>query len=221
MPNHVLTNITVTGDQKALNVFYEIVRDGVDFQKFIPTPSPEEFEAFPQQKLDIPSIVDALGFERKLEEVVIENSSANGTASKIEVYMNSLDDPSEDLRARLSVMIRNYQKMGAPSLHSWIMNHWGTRGIIGSADVIKEDDKVEIRFDTANSPAMGIFAAMGKQHPDLTFNIAAVEEFSLFNLDIVVKGDTMDVVEYPDRIPPDEDDQSVFDDDSLCRPANE
>lgn len=73
-------------------------------------------------------------------------------------------------------LIACHEATGFIGWREWSLHHWGTKRDAGPADILFSDSEViGFVFDTASSMPEPIYRALGIQHPDLNFEIDAID----------------------------------------------
>lgn len=157
MPNHVYSRLKLSGDAAQIEKFIEgtkVVEDNEafnDFTRWFPTPP---------------------------ELVKVQCGSGANIVSE-EEYKKALEGPEPPMgcgRPITQAMSIDYKRrFGYDNWYDWNCKNWGTKWgtYQGKPDPEKEN---EFTFQTAWSPATGLWLNISKQFPDVVFETEAVDE---------------------------------------------
>jgi hypothetical protein len=197
MPNHVQTNLTITGSKEDLDKFeathivekeeenYNGEKTGnkftaFDFDTIIPMPSSLNVTSGSHTDMAVACIKAEAGDTSVLQQYksytwLKEKLPENPTdADIIKALKENLDDKAME-EGRMS--IENKEKYGHENWYDWKCARWGTKWGAYNAQVEREtDDLLRIDYETAWSPATPIFDELTKMYPNLVFEQHVLDE---------------------------------------------
>jgi hypothetical protein len=97
------------------------------------------------------------------------------TAELVDDDLTTWGGSDEEKAAREAKQKAMSDKYGSPSWYDWRVTHWGTKWDVRGFEVFEvEGDTIQLQFDTAWSPPLGVFEALKEQ--GFTINAEYIDE---------------------------------------------
>lgn len=91
-------------------------------------------------------------------------------------FHQTVPQPDNILKGNISMeAMAEGQAKGQDNWYNWNITNWGTKWDASDPDVVVDDKKVTITFQTAWAPPKEWMASASKKFPELTFEIACCE----------------------------------------------
>ena len=191
MPNHVINNVTVTGDAEMLRDMLESIKvDGeglgsVDFGKIIPMPDSMNIESGSNTDKGLKAYTDFM-FIYTLAGTRDDVDLDRIPKKSEEAFLNARPDVTPAQWELGKTAYRNQSKYGAPTWYEWSIQNWGTKwNAYNSLECVPGGDTTELCFQTAWSPPQPVLQRLSEQYPELAFSHAWADEDIGFNCGIV------------------------------------
>jgi hypothetical protein len=188
MPNWVANKIIVTGPEADLAAFMQKhfrkdEEDGLvlDFETVVPVPAVvEAMEGATDGELGLVALGLDLGgddpYRPTLAEVLSETWARDAGIRSRVALLAHLKEHRPEVLAAARKLIACHEAAGFTDWREWSLHHWGTKRDAGPADILFSDSEViGFVFDTASSMPEPIFRALGILHPNLSFEIDAID----------------------------------------------
>ena len=165
MPNHVETELTITGNQKSLNAFEK--------KHLIPRHNDTDGDYI---EFDFNTIVPMP------EELKDTRSPAPQTLKDAEQVFCMDGNEEDKLRIKEKQIAQFHNKdqyikrFGANNWYDWSIKHWGTKWGAYSANYSKEKGLIHISYQTAWSPATPVLEKLHEMYPNLVFEQQVLDE---------------------------------------------
>lgn len=159
MPNHVYSKMVITGPEAHIAKFLSAIKKGdqIDISHLYPNPLAEY-----QSPAKIVSQEEFDAAKAKQEEIRGENPDASFSIG---------------LPITQAMYDEFMTKYGADNWYDWALKHWGTKWGIYEASILDDVlDKVILEYQTAWSPATGLWQKVSKQFPELKLESKFVDE---------------------------------------------
>jgi hypothetical protein len=175
MPNWCYNRIDISGSKEAIARFKAkyLSEPGSFFNKVLPMPEELSINAGSSADMAVEimngripdydwflAARDSLGVPARLAQSKKVNLLALQTHHGVDCVVDGLR------------YIENVKKFGFRHWYSWRNAMWGTKWDVGDDGPSIESDEptfLELLFDTAWGPAIGVYAALAEQNPDLAF----------------------------------------------------
>jgi len=195
MPNHVQTNVTVTGEDKEVKRFVELVMskekspygedmvDYFDFDKVIPMPESLNITSGSTTSNAIALIQAEQGDFAEIDKIsdypwIQEKKPASSTLSLREFTIKEVKKNIDEKAMKEGQMaLDNTEKYGCATWYDWKCQYWGTKWGAYDCHINEEADGLfTMAYNTAWSPATPIFDKLSEMFPALHFNMSFIDE---------------------------------------------
>ncbi len=160
MPNHVQNIVRLQGDEKRVKEILEAVkndqygRGSVDFEKIIPMPPSLHIECGSTTDRGLSAYRDFLKSESESEKE----------------YLDQNPDITPEEWEFGKQAYENIREYGAPTWYEWSIVHWGTKwNAYGMSENTAEEQRNELRFQTAYDAPHPILEKLAQMYPQITF----------------------------------------------------
>lgn len=191
MPNHVYTNLEVTGTEDDITQFkfrfcetIDNLADCLVFNKVIPMPASLDVECGSRSSTgfqivsgDFDELFD-LGWVKELvSKDNLTPEDVNKLKSSREDFITWFSKHQPETIELGKIVSSNLVEHGYQSWYDWRIHHWGTKWDAYSHTVQDtESTKYSVYFHTAWSPAIPVLEAMSEAFPNLSFRMAYADE---------------------------------------------
>ena len=174
MPNHIMNQLHLSGNQKRIDELLESVKGEesvLDFNKIIPMPESLRIECGSRTDRGLKAYKDFVyiytfaGTEEK--------DLLSIPKEKEEIFLKERPDIQRDEWELGRTAFQNEQKYGAPTWYQWAKNAWGTKWSAYNAEIAEDNT---IIFNTAWSRAMSVIRKLAENFPDIKFEYCWADE---------------------------------------------
>lgn len=161
MPNHIDTQVVVTGNGRDINQFKKLFiakdKEGILFDFNAVIPMPEELK-----DTISPSPRTLIQAKEKPYDWVDEKDIERVIAVRVAQFENKA---------------KYIKKFGADNWYDWSINHWGTKWNSYNCSVVGESKgMLRLHYNTAWSPAKPVFDKLAEMFPQLSFEMRVLDE---------------------------------------------
>ncbi len=175
MPNHVMNQLRLSGNQKRINELLGSVKrkDSVlDFNKIIPMPESLDIEAGSRTEKGLKAYRDFIsvytfdGARNKPDLLNIPEESEKA-------FLRQRNDVRTDEFQVGKTAFQNQIKYGAPTWYEWRVKNWGTKWSAYNAEISEDNTLI---FNTAWTRALPIVQKLAENFTDLKFEYSWADE---------------------------------------------
>ena len=165
MPNHVLTQLTITGPATDIKRFVETVDGGennrIDFNKLVPMPEEIRHTTCPTRIVT----------QEEIDKAVAE---FNAKPDDVKAQFNNKPWMPGITQEQYDALIAKYR---VSDWYEWANINWGTKwGAYDTSDWQIADDKASVFFNTAWCPGQEFFCQASELFPTLVFHTDFADE---------------------------------------------
>lgn len=176
MPNHVTNKLTVEGTAEEVAAFVAAhCRDWcLDFNTVIPAPNGLSTDGNVETDGVVLLALRAVLGENSFNSHTLggEISWSKGALDRLET---ALAERSPDWRKLACKKLQSIAASGHTSWYGWNNEHWGTKWNAYSGDVLVEERRVVLMFDTAWNVPEPVLYELARRYPTLQFSLVAFD----------------------------------------------
>lgn len=190
MPNWVQQTLTITeGNADEVFEFIRSEHSLFDFNKLMPVPEPLKLESGTKSRIAVMCARDeSLG--EWAQYPWVQEAGITTPAGLCEHFGYNY----KEMVKFGTQILENERRYGAQTWYEWCVQHWGSKW--SACDAAFSIDKAQaLHFDTAWSPAFGVYKFLAKQFPNHTMIIEAFEPMNNDCATIILNKGEMQVYE--------------------------
>lgn len=176
MPNHVINNVTLSGDKEQIVSMLEAIKSdefgigSIDFNKIIPMPESLNMEWGSATERGLKAYQDFVAVYT-FDGANKEKDLLNIPEEKEKIFLDMRTDISPQEWSLGRQAFRNMLQYGAAAWYDWCIENWGTKwnayGLDEWQDVL--DDNHTLTFQTAWNAPHPILTKLAEMYPGVSF----------------------------------------------------
>ena len=174
MPNHIMNQLHLSGEQQRIDELLESVKGEeslLDFNRVIPMPESLNIECGSRTDRGLKAYKDFVYVYTFAETE--KKDLLNIPKEKEDAFLRARQDIRRDEWELGKTAFQNEQKYGVPTWLEWARQSWGTKWSAYNAEIVEDNT---IMFNTAWSRAMPVIQKLAENFPDIKFEYCWADE---------------------------------------------